>query len=74
VPNTISHKKYSKHGLLGITLLQTQDVLDSYDVIVSGLNEALSRLLSNFESSHDDAVIYEQDNFRAFECQVFAND
>jgi len=49
-------------------LLQTQDVLDSYDVIVSGLNEALSRLLSDFESSNDDAVIYEQDNFRAFEC------
>ena len=48
--------------------LQPQDVLDSYDILVTGHNEVLSRLLSDFESSHGDAIIYEQDNFRAFEC------
>jgi phospholipase/lecithinase/hemolysin len=48
--------------------LQSQSVLDSYDVLVSGHNEVLSQLLSNFESSYDDVTIYEQDNYRAFEC------
>eukprot|EP00984_Skeletonema_dohrnii_P001015 scaffold321_cov110-Skeletonema_dohrnii-CCMP3373.AAC.7 len=48
--------------------LQPQDVLDSYDVLVRGHNEVLSRLVADFESSHDDAIIYEQDNFGAFEC------
>ncbi|KAK1733817.1 SGNH/GDSL hydrolase family protein [Skeletonema marinoi] len=48
--------------------LQPQDVLDSYDVLVRGHNEVLSRLVAGFESSHDDTIIYEQDNFGAFEC------
>lgn len=48
--------------------LQPQDVLDSYDMLVSGHNEILEHLLSDFEAKHDDAVVYRQDNYHAFDC------
>lgn len=48
--------------------LQTQDVLGSYDVLVSGHNRVLATLLSDFESRYNDAIVYQHDNFRAFEC------
>ena len=48
--------------------LQPQDVLDSYDMLVSGHNEVLEHLLSDFEARYDDAVVYRQDNYHAFDC------
>ena len=48
--------------------LQPQDVLESYELLVSGHNEVLANLLSDFGARHKDADVFEQDNYRAFEC------
>lgn len=48
--------------------MQPQQVLDAYDVLVSGHNAVLSDLLIQFEGMHDDATVYNFDVFDTFEC------
>ena len=48
--------------------LHPQDVLESYELLVNWHNEVLANLLSDFGARHNDADVFEQDNYRAFEC------
>ena len=48
--------------------LQTQEVLDSYDVLVDGHNRLLSSLLTELEELNTDATIYTFDAFDTFDC------
>lgn len=47
--------------------LQTQEVLDTYDVLVNGHNTLLSSLLSDFELEINDAIVYHFNAFDAFD-------
>lgn len=47
---------------------RTQQVLDVYDVLVTGHNELLSKLLMEFDESHTDTTVYQFDVFASFEC------
>ncbi len=47
--------------------LQTQDVLDAYNFLVSGHNALLSECVAQFEKHHHDATIYLFDAHKAFD-------
>jgi phospholipase/lecithinase/hemolysin len=48
--------------------LQTQEVLDNYDILVHGHNSLLLELLLEFQEEHDDVTIYQFDAFDTFKC------
>jgi len=48
--------------------LQPQEVLDAYDILVTGHNNVLASLLLEFEQSNPDAIVYNFDVFNSFEC------
>ena len=48
--------------------LQPQEVLDAYNVLVEGHNDVLASLLTEFEQTHPDAIVYSFDVFNSFEC------
>jgi len=47
--------------------LQTQDVFDVYNILVTGHNTLLSDRVSQFEKDHHDATIYLFDAHKAFD-------
>lgn len=48
--------------------LHTQEVLHSYDVLVTGHNSLLTSLIVEFEERNNDATIYNFDAFVTFDC------